>query len=125
MMKSRYLIWIGLLTSFLMVCFAPKPLWWMFMGTGIGGNGIVLAANGWKMPVRDCIEETPRHTSMMPSTRYKWLADIVPVGFGKASVGDILLAVGVLGANATGLLGFVRSMAVCGLTWLVVGWIRR
>lgn len=48
---NQYPIWIGLGVMLVMVCIAPSPLWWMVLVLGIGANGVVIAANGWKMPV--------------------------------------------------------------------------
>lgn len=122
---NQYPIWIGLFGAMVMVCVMANPEWWMIAVLGIGANGLVMAANGWKMPVRESIEETIGHRPMSASTRHKWLADIIPTGVGKASIGDILLAAGVLGAVATrSSLGYIQLMAVLCLAWWASGWVK-
>lgn len=94
----KYLIWIGLGMALLAVLTVRDPLWWTLLGIGIGANGLVCAANDWKMPVRGRHAEGPRHTPMTQFTRYKWLGDVIPTGFGKASVGDFFICAGFLGS---------------------------
>lgn len=99
---NQYPIWIGLFMALIMVSVSTYPAWWMFLALGLGANGIVCAANGWKMPVRGLQNwKMIRHTPMLSSTRYKWLGDIIPVFFGKASIGDFLLFAGMLGGYAS------------------------
>lgn len=122
---NRYPIWIGLCVALIMVCVTSSPVWWMLAAAGMGANGLVVAANGWKMPVRGSSTETIRHKPLVASTRHKWLADIIPVGFGKASVGDFLLCAGMLGAFATReSIPYVKLMAVLGLAWWAAGWVK-
>jgi hypothetical protein len=122
---NQYPIWIGLTVALVMVCLAPNPVWWMILVLGVGANGIVLAANGWKMPVRGSTEETIRHVPMTKSTRRKWLGDIIPTGLGKASVGDFLIAAGVMGGWATRSSFADRNlMLILCLVWWGSGWAR-
>jgi Family of unknown function (DUF5317) len=118
---NQYPIWIGLVFILVMVCVMSNPAWWMLVALGVGANGLVLAGNNWKMPVRGSVEETIRHAPMGNGTRHRWLGDIIPTGFGKASVGDVLLAAGILGVSATrGALAHV--IAVLCLAWWASGW---
>lgn len=120
---NQYPIWIGMVVALVMVCVTSNPVWWMIAALGAGANGIVCAANGWKMPVRGSFEETIRHVPMIASTRHKWLADVIPTGLGKASVGDFLLAAGILGAWATrDQFPYAKLVAVLGLVWWASGW---
>jgi hypothetical protein len=122
---NQYPIWIGIAVAFVMVCATSNPAWWMLVALGIGANGLVTAANGWKMPVRGRIEESIRHTPMITTTRHSWLGDVIPTGLGKASVGDFLLAAGMLGAYATrSQLSYASTIALFGLAWWASGWVK-
>lgn len=122
---NQYPVWIGMVVALVMVCVEPNPAWWMIMVLGMGANGVVVAANGWKMPARGLLEESIRHTPMTGSTRWKWLGDIIPTGLGKASVGDFLLAAGLMGAWATrGEMPYSKTAALACLLWWGSGWAR-
>lgn len=120
---NKYPIWVGLVVAMVMVCLTSNPLWWMLIALGAGANGVACAANGWKMPVRARIEEAIRHRPMDASTRYKWLCDFIPTGFGKASIGDVLLAAGMLGAIAArAYIPAEKIVAALCLFWWGSGW---
>lgn len=120
---NQYPFWIGLVFVLAMVSIMPNPVWWMVVALGIGANGLVVAANGWKMPVRGSFEETIRHAPMIPGTRHKWLGDVIPTGLGKASIGDFFLAAGLLGTFATrSSLTYVNLMILLCLVWWGSGW---
>lgn len=121
---NQYPIWIGLTFTLVMVSINPNPWWWMLTALGMGANGLVVAANGWKMPVRGSLNETVRHCPMVISTRHKWLGDVIPVGFGKASIGDFLLCAGLLGVYSTR--DFISLNVLAGVTilWWSTGWIK-
>jgi hypothetical protein len=77
------------------------------------------------MPVRGCMQETIRHVPMTTDTRRKWLGDIIPTGFGKASVGDFLIAAGLMGGWATRAeFAYAKLAAVFCLAWWASGWFR-
>lgn len=120
---SGYPIFIGLIVALVMTALAPNPLWWIIAALGAGANGLVVAANGWKMPVKGKLEETARHTPMTAATKRKWLADVVPVGFGTASIGDFFIAAGVMGGWATRSRFSYASIAILAvLMWWGSGW---
>lgn len=122
---SPYPIFVGIFIALVMVAVSPNPVWWIVAALGAGANGVAVAANGWKMPVRGKVDESIRHVPMTEHTRRKWLADIIPVGFGKASVGDFFIAAGIMGAWATRSqfsLAAVATLAV--LAWWGSGWTR-
>jgi uncharacterized membrane protein len=124
---NQYPIMIGLVMALVMVCVLPNPLWAMVLVIGIGANGLVCAANEWKMPVRvkpwQPFDEGIRHARMGVDTRYKWLADVIPTGFGKASIGDIVLAAGAMGLIATrGRMPYAKVIAVLCVVWWGSGW---
>lgn len=121
--KMKYVLWISLTLTFLAVYTVDDPRWWMVLALGIGANGLVCAASDWKMPVRGLHAERVRHTPMTRYTRYKVLADIIPTGFGKASVGDVLLFAGILGtwAQRTSLT-YAASAIIGGYMIWVFGW---
>lgn len=122
---NQYPIWVGIVVALVMVCLTSNPLWWMLVALGIGANGVVCAANGWKMPVRGVLEETIRHRPMEATTRHKWLGDFIPTGFGKASIGDFLLAAGMLGAIAArAYIPTEKVIAALCLFWWGSGWVK-
>lgn len=122
---NQYPIWIGIIVALVMVCLTSNPLWWMLIALGAGANGVVCAANGWKMPVRGVIEETIRHRPMETTTRHKWLGDFIPTGFGKASIGDFILAAGMLGAiTARAYIPAENMIAALCLFWWGSGWVK-
>lgn len=122
---NQYPIWIGLVVALVMTWAAPDPTWWMIAALGIGANGVVVAANGWRMPVRAKIDTTIRHCAMTASTRRKWLGDIIPTGFGKASIGDFLICAGILGGYATrNQFDAAKIVALLCLAWWASGWVK-
>ena len=62
---------------------------------GMGLNVLVLSANGWRMPVRNRDIDTPRHITLGPEHRYPWLADRLPLAGLRASMGDVLIVLGI------------------------------
>lgn len=120
---NQYPIWIGLIVALVMVCIMPSPLWWMVAVIGMGANGVVVAANGWKMPVWRLKEESVRHCPMVSETRHKWLGDVIPVGFGKASIGDFFIAAGVMGVLANrDQIGYTKGLLLATLGIWAIGW---
>lgn len=119
----KYLIWISLGWVLLAMCTVSNPVWWIVLALGIFANGWVCAANEWKMPVRGIHVEGPRHTPMTQFTQYKLLADIIPTGFGKASIGDFLIWIGFLGswAHRDGIT-YLAEVALCAYLLWVFGW---
>jgi hypothetical protein len=69
------------------------PEVWLIIGAGFC-NMLAIYANGKKMPARGRPEITERHCPFTKETRLKFLCDIIPVGIGMASVGDVLLLIG-------------------------------
>ena len=88
--------------------------WWfdLYLGAigfacssaGIICNALVMSLNGWKMPVvtsdpemmwelRLEAPESP-HRLAGPDTRLIFLADCIWIGYGKASIGDVLMFLG-------------------------------
>lgn len=121
----RYVLWIGLAGSLILATLGSDPLWPLLLCAGIAANGLVCGLNGWKMPVRRRIEEGPRHTPMTAATRLKWLGDVIPTGFGLASIGDFLLWAGMLGILATWRRwDYVVVAALMAFSLWVVGWSR-
>jgi hypothetical protein len=119
----KYILWIVVAASLLMAAVGNDPLWPLVLCAGVIANGLVMGLNGWKMPVRRRIEEGVRHTPMMPSTRLKFLGDIIPTGSGLASVGDFLLFAGALGMMGNrGHLGYAAAIALSAYGLWVVGW---
>ena len=123
---NKYGIWIGLALTFLFALTVNSPLWFVVLAIGIAANGLVVTLNKGKMPVYGRCEESARHQSMGPWTKQKWLADIIPIGIGKASVGDFLICAGLLGIMATGALeGWLtplRLFIAGGFLYWFVGW---
>lgn len=119
----KYVLWMGLALSLLMASFGHFPNWWMVLFVGSCANGLVVAANGWKMPVRGRIEESARHRPMISATRFKWLGDVIPVGLGIASIGDFFICAGILGVIANkNHMPYAEIAAVAGFTLWVSGW---
>lgn len=120
---NKYPIWLGIAVAAVMVCVTSNYAWWMVVAVGIGANGIAVAANGWKMPVRGQLEEGIRHAPMTGSTRFKCFGDVIPVGFGKASIGDFLIWAGLMGVWATrGSIPYEKLVAASCLLWWASGW---
>jgi Family of unknown function (DUF5317) len=120
----KYILWIGIVFSLVEVALGNNPLWPALLLTGLAANGLVIAVNGWKMPVRGRGEEGIRHTAMTSATRLRWLGDIIPVGLGIASIGDFLLIAGMLGIWANRSRNYAEAVALCALGLWVVGWSR-
>ena len=59
---------------------------------GVLCNWLVVSSNGWRMPVpRNVSPASKRHVKMSSRHRFALLADIIPIGFGLASIGDLLI----------------------------------
>lgn len=58
---------------------------------GASCNWLAIKANGFKMPVAGINTDTVTHSLMTPETKHKWACDVLNVGIGKASVGDLLI----------------------------------
>ena len=60
--------------------------------TGMNLNALVLSSNGWRMPVRNFVVDTDQHMTLRPEHRFRYLADVLPVGVALISPGDALVA---------------------------------
>src|SRR5438105_3112892 len=72
-----------------------------FLSASLGGvlNFLVVAVNGWRMPVRVSREYHPKsmHRRIDSNSRLVILADIIPIGkLIIISIGDVLLVGGIL-----------------------------
>lgn len=65
------------------------------VGVGAALNAVVMLANG-AMPVAAPLADAPRHRPLAASDALPLLADIVPLPGATVSLGDLVLAVGVL-----------------------------
>ena len=66
---------------------------------GAGINFLAVARNGGKMPSIASCDGKPCicHESMpKDKMKYPWLCDVIDIGFAYASIGDVLLTVGML-----------------------------
>jgi hypothetical protein len=122
---NHYPFSFGVLFASIMALVSPNPLWFLVLGIGIAANGIVIATNQWKMPVYGRTVSSIIHKTMTPETRIKWLADIIPTGFGRASIGDVFIVAGLMGAVATwSSLTYVKLLALLCIVWWGSGWSR-
>lgn len=100
-------LWGALLLVLLVVLWRPQmgaELW--ACGLGLAANLLVIIVNG-HMPVVASAVLPPEEVSAAitrfggfyrvagPDTRLVWLGDIIPLGPGLASIGDVVLALGV------------------------------
>lgn len=61
---------------------------------GTACNWLVLSKNKWRMPVRGNPDSSNNiHVKMQPHHRFTVLADIIPIGQLRISIGDILMLV--------------------------------
>ncbi|MDD2954704.1 MAG: DUF5317 domain-containing protein [Oscillospiraceae bacterium] len=114
---SRWL-WAAVLTEYLLIFsflfLNRQEVSTWFLAAGTAANFLVIACNGWRMPVSAAIYEMPSLSSFVerieagtlmeyciagPSTRFLWLGDVIHFdfipGMSFASVGDFFMAVGV------------------------------
>ncbi|MDZ4063145.1 MAG: DUF5317 family protein, partial [Coriobacteriia bacterium] len=106
-------VWCLLATALVLLSVANSSMPWMRVVTlGLVANVLVVAANTG-MPVGTgvspsstefamALQESPIHVPVTERTKLVWLADLVPVPGprgvrGRASIGDVALAVGVAG----------------------------
>lgn len=65
---------------------------------GVLSNWLVLRTNGWRMPVSRAVHASDKvHVTMAPHHRFPLLADIIPIGTVRASIGDLLVVVAMFG----------------------------
>ena len=80
-------------------------IWALLTGCGTAMNALVIAANGWRMPVTRRVTgnfakllatgRIPGYTLADAQTRFLFLGDVLPVpGVGYASLGDLVMGVG-------------------------------
>lgn len=118
-------VWCVLATALVLLSIANSGVRWMWVVTlGLVANVLVVAANVG-MPVYadvsrsepefvKSLQESPIHVPVTGVTRLLWLADVLPVpgpkGLrGRASVGDVALAVGLAGIVSQMMRGSIRD----------------
>ena len=71
----------------------------VMLSSGIACNWLVVGTNGWKMPVlsKRFVPGGDTHIVMSSHHRFKILSDRIPIGIGMASIGDLLIWIGVFG----------------------------
>lgn len=123
---NRTMLVAGAVITLTFALTAREPLCFVVSLVGISCNLLVVAVNNWKMPVVGLFEDTEIHQRMILTTRCKWLGDVIPVGIGKASIGDFLICAGFLGVTATGAIeGWVtpfRLFLAGGVFYWLIGW---
>lgn len=92
----RVLVGVGTSGALLVLGIIFRRISPCFTLLGWLANSSAAYFNGKKMPVRlESMTVTERHQPMSQSTRLKFLCDIIPVGPHRASVGDMLLLIGI------------------------------
>jgi hypothetical protein len=71
----------------------------LVMSVGLCLNVLVIVVNGGKMPIvtseNNAQMERPYHTTIDESTRLRWLCDVIPIGNYLASIGDVVVTIGI------------------------------
>lgn len=117
----KYTFWIYLIFSGIALYF-EHTFWPEVFTLGLFLNFLVISLNDWKMPVLGLKDEGVRHTRMVKETRFKLLGDVIPVGFGTASIGDFLLIIGFAGMVVNERHKFAEIISISAMWIWSFGW---